>query len=233
MNWCVHITVFLHVCVDLVVYTCVYDTMCVCVCVCMWVCAGMCLCVCVCVTQVCFLPICIPLLWPENTLCTSDRAQTHIHIHTLTHTSTHMDTTAHTPLNYMNLSEVCGGSDTWCSQIWCSGLTKREQLCSTWSSKEILLGLRNYLGRMYEKSQTTITHTSALIKCLHGMYTEMLNRKWQLALQASWLLWSWLIIWVQFSLLKCKQSDALIEKISGLWFNAQRADMLKQSEIWC
>lgn len=54
-------------------------------------------------------------------------------------------------------------------------------------SKEILLG--NYLGSMYEKSQIIITHTFALIKCLPGMYyREMLKRKWQLALQASWLL---------------------------------------------
>lgn len=55
-------------------------------------------------------------------------------------------------------------------------------------SKEILLGLRNNLGSMYEKSQIIITHTFALIKCLPGMYyREMLKRKWQLALQASWL----------------------------------------------
>lgn len=42
-------------------------------------------------------------------------------------------------------------------------------------SKEILLGLRNYLGSMYEKSQIIITHTFALIKCLPGMYREMLR----------------------------------------------------------
>lgn len=61
---------FLHGCIDLVVYACVYGAV--------WVC----------VTQVCFLCIRVPRRWPENALCVPDRAPTHTH----THTSAHMDT---------------------------------------------------------------------------------------------------------------------------------------------
>lgn len=67
-------------------------------------------------------------------------------------------------------------------------VTKKKRASMIHMIKEILLGLRNDLGSMNEISQIIITHTFALIKCLHGMYIEMQKRKRQLALQASWLL---------------------------------------------
>ena len=118
---------------------------------CIFMCVWHCVHVCVCYTGVLSLYLhTSPLTW-ECTLYIRQSSNTH------THMSTHMDTTAHTPLNYMNLSEVWGGSDTWCFK-WTIYVADQ--------SKGILLGLRNDLSSMYEKN---ITHTLALIKCLPGV----------------------------------------------------------------
>lgn len=126
--------------------------------------------VCVNVTQVCFRCSLITLLWPENALCTSDRAQTHIHM------PSHMDTAAHTPLNVE-------GGDTWWSQIWGSKLKKlkkeRENVVRD-QSKEILL---NDFSSMYKQKPNYHICTSTM-----SAWHETLKRKWQLASQTSWLL---------------------------------------------
>lgn len=110
---------FLHL--DMVVYTCVC----------------MALCVCVCVTQVCFLSICIPLLWPEKrTLYLRQSSNTHAgtHVYTHGHNSTH--THAHTRTPKLLESFRRRKWHTRGPQIQCSKLTNREHLRVMWS-KEI------------------------------------------------------------------------------------------------
>ena len=149
--------IFLHVCIDLVAYTCVYGPVCVCVCY----------------TGVLSLNLhTSPWTW-EWPLYLRQSSNTHAHM------STHMDTTAHTPLHYMNQSEVWGGSDTWCSKL--TIYVPHDQ------SKEILLGLRNYFASMYEK-EPNHEHSHISTDKMSAWLCTLLKREWQLALQATWLL---------------------------------------------
>ena len=99
--------------------------------------------------------------------------------HTRTHVYTHGYNSTHTPLHYMNQSEVWGGSDTWCSKL--TIYVPHDQ------SKEILLGLRNYFASMYEK-EPNHEHSHISTDKMSAWLCTLLKREWQLALQATWLL---------------------------------------------
>lgn len=144
MNWGVHITVSSGI-----FFVCVYRFGCVCVY------GTVCVCVCACYTGVLSLYLHTSRLTWECSVRQTELKRSRAH--TRTHTCTHMDTRAHQPLIYMDLSEVWGGSDTRFSQIWGSKLTN--YVPCEWS-KEILLGLRNYLSSMYEKKAKLLSHIS-------------------------------------------------------------------------